>query len=425
MLCRAITKILFGLMFLAPDIFATEFNYNAAIEVASYENINHVANPVTSEYSEEVRAGFSIVENTENILANIDFELAIIDYEYDQADDRVDGFFDSRIEWVVYPSRLTWFLSNTYSQMSIDSLLSDTPGNNQDTNALSTGPDYQINLNRQNKINIEMRYDSFYFEETNADNDRVSTAIRWLYDRISSLTIGLNYEIELVYFDHDSSHDFDRSDSFISLDYKRGRNSLQLELGLTNITAQYIDDILESRYSMIIFNERTRASSISFEMNYAVEDTGRDLLEPSEVSSIPSAATIISSDLFVQEEYRLGYHQMFRNSNYQIYYTLSSSDYKNQNNLDQSGRMFSIEYSRELSRGSRLTLEAEFSTATYDALTPLREDDNYQYRAVYSYNARRNMNLDFQAISEERDSTVASFSYDDLRMMISLVYFTG
>lgn len=104
-----------------------------------------------------------------------------------------------------------------YRQITIDSLLPDTPDNEQNTNALSTGPNYRLHVNRHNNIDLEGRYETFYFEQTNADNDRLNAAARWLYEQTSIFTLGVNYEMESVFFDTNDIYNYDRYDVFLVL----------------------------------------------------------------------------------------------------------------------------------------------------------------------------------------------------------------
>lgn len=202
-------------------------------------------------------------------------------------------------------------------------------------------------------------------------------------------------------------------------------NTYVMELGSTNITSEYVDDFQETRYLLAVHNERNSSATASLEFIYSIEDTGRGLLESDEFESEYDLVSVVSTDLFVNKEYRMTYDRSFHVSEMDITISHIESDYIEQNNLDRTRSNLLLVFSRELTGGSDFTLEAGRSHIDYTTLLPERKDDIYRYSALYSYNARRNINLDYQVIYQEQKSTIYDLNYNDTRFMISLIYFSN
>jgi len=411
----------FSLLFVLASsaLQATEFNYNARIATSYYENINRVQEPESDEVSKSIEGGISIAEDTSSLIADISAEFEALKYENQQVDDQTVGHLNSDVLWFINPGQFEWFISDVLTQTSIDSLLSDAPSNSQNVNAFSTGPNYIMRFNRLYGLGFQARYSDINYEESDLDNDRLLGALSFTYNINSLAEVSLNYHSQVVSFNNDViNDDYNRNDLFIRFDYQGRLRVVEFELGLTAIGFDESEDTKKYGYKLLINNQITRNSSFQFQAARYLNDVNIGLLGGSDQSTV----VVSSSDVFINNDYRISYSREsgFGNDAFSIY--SNSANYNQQDNLDQKVKGLILLKSINLFRSSRLAFEVAYSNTVFENLDPKRTDDNARYGIRYSYAARRNVTLSLELISESLKSNVLDRNYEDSRAVLSLSY---
>ncbi len=412
------------------SIFVYAINLNAAnvshfvgLNFTHYKNVNLVNDPADDEVSESIIGGLSIIENTSDLVLNVNARVYSINFKKNQAPDRSTGELLANALWIIKPRQFEWFMSDTFRQTAIDSLLSNSISNQQNANAFSTGPNYFIRVNPRSNIAIEGRIENYAFENF-IDNNRYSIASRWLYDVNRVLNMNMNYEFEMVDYQGVSSDlNYDRSDVFIGLQYQRGLNTLEAEIGATQISNNLLNDVNSARYLLSLQNERTRTSNIRLVYENILSDTSNQLLGSSNLSiNNNSSLPITSSDTFVNESVRFEYNKTTTYGSFLLSMRNRKYDYTNLTNLNQRVSSIGLVNTWNLKQGSHLSISGDARRTLFEDSSLNREDKDYLYQATYTYSARRNISLIFDAISQKRESTVLTSSYDDVRLLLTLEY---
>ena len=412
------------------SIFVYAINLNAAnvshfvgLNFTHYKNVNLVNDPADDEVSESIIGGLSIIENTSDLVLNVNARVYSINFKKNQAPDRSTGELLANALWIIKPRQFEWFMSDTFRQTAIDSLLSNSISNQQNANAFSTGPNYFIRVNPRSNIAIEGRIENYAFENF-IDNNRYSIASRWLYDVNRALNMNMNYEFEMVDYQGVSSDlNYDRSDVFIGLQYQRGLNTLEAEIGATQISNNLLNDVNSARYLLSLQNERTRTSNIRLVYENILSDTSNQLLGSSNLSiNNNSSLPITSSDTFVNESVRFEYNKTTTYGSFLLSMRNRKYDYTNLTNLNQKVSSIGLVNTWNLKQGSHLSISGDARRTLFEDSSLNREDKDYLYQATYTYSARRNISLIFDAISQKRESTVLTSSYDDVRLLLTLEY---
>lgn len=412
------------------SIFVYAINLNAAnvshfvgLNFTHYKNVNLVNDPADDEVSESIIGGLSIIENTSDLVLNVNARVYSINFKKNQAPDRSTGELLANALWIIKPRQFEWFMSDTFRQTAIDSLLSNSISNQQNANAFSTGPNYFIRVNPRSNIAIEGRIENYAFENF-IDNNRYSIASRWLYDVNRALNMNMNYEFEMVDYQGVSSDlNYDRSDVFIGLQYQRGLNTLEAEIGATQISNNLLNDVNSARYLLSLQNERTRTSNIRLVYENILSDTSNQLLGSSNLSiNNNSSLPITSSDTFVNESVRFEYNKTTTYGSFLLSMRNRKYDYTNLTNLNQRVSSIGLVNTWNLKQGSHLSISGDARRTLFEDSSLNREDKDYLYQATYTYSARRNISLIFDAISQKRESTVLTSSYDDVRLLLTLEY---
>ena len=211
-------------------------------------NINHQNIPVDSEVAQTLRGRISVIENTANLVANFDTTLEATRYSNNQATDITTGQLLGNALWSIKPGQLEWFASDVYTQTALDPLSSNTPSNRQNVNALTTGPNYYVRINRRSNLALEARMENYAYDNTQIDNSRIFGASRLDYMFTSSVSSNLNYESTKTMYDNNVLNpDFTRNDVFLGLYYQRNVNRVELQGGYTLIDYDSIADTRGSR----------------------------------------------------------------------------------------------------------------------------------------------------------------------------------
>ena len=107
-------------MLLSSSVHAVDMTYGMDVSLGRYENINLVSNPVSEEWVQRVRGTFKLVENSSNLIANVDASLSIINYSNNQQQDDVSSNVNALGRWIIKPKQFEWLLSDVYTQTIIN-----------------------------------------------------------------------------------------------------------------------------------------------------------------------------------------------------------------------------------------------------------------------------------------------------------------
>lgn len=409
------------IFFLPLQVVAINANYSTGITIGTYENIDLVSDPVDEETSQSVFGTLSVNEDTAKLFLNINGVVNAINYRNDIVEDRTTGSLIANIVWRIKPNQFEWYLDETFTQTLTDTLGSNTPSNRENINVLSTGPNYTIRINRRNNLELEARAENHNYER-NFDNNRGFAAGRWVHNVNSGLRLSLNSEAELVRFkDEVVNNDFDRFDSFLSIDYERGITVLNAEYGTTNISNELLQDISVERYLVAISSLRSRSTTIRIDYENVLSDTGRQASNLTVISN-DTPLSSATNDLFVDQTTRLQYMKRYSDSNVTYELLTGNRDYIRLTNLD-------VEIDGALIRGNwainlrdNASFDFRYVKSLYLDSSIDRSDEDYRYSIAYNHRLRRQINIGLEMTSLERESNIESSSYDDLRLLITLNY---
>lgn len=394
--------------------------YTAGITLAQYENINLLNAPIESEFSESLRGTFSLVENTADLVANINTVAEVVNYSRNQLSDRQTGQLRANALWIIKPQQLEWYISDIFRQTAIDSFLNDSVSNQQDANVFSMGPNYYIHISSRSNINIEGRMQRSSFENF-VNNDQYTAITRWSYDINAATNMKLNYELGKVDFQsEDNSSDYRRNDTYFSLRYQRALNTLEMEAGITRLNNDLIGEVAESRYRLSLQNERTKTSNVRIYYENVLSDTSRQLLQT--VRNGANSLDTTSRDTFLNKTASLSYNKNTSYGSLQVTVNNTRRLYTNQLSLNRELSGFILRNNWDLIKSSSLTFIFTYRSTLFEDPSINRKDRDYAYNLSYKYSARRNMNVIVNAITQKRESTVQSSSYDDARLLITLEF---
>ena len=409
--------------------FAAKVTYNIDASVTHYDNIDHVLNPPSDELVEAITGRVIVLENSANLVANVNASVSALHYQKLQQDELTGELYADGL-WIIKPKHFEWFTSDVFTQTIIDPLQSNTPSNRQDTNIFSTGPNYYIRLNKLNNLNLEARAGRVNYSDTNEDNNRASTAVRWLYQANSAMTDSVNWEVEKLDFDDASIDDYYKYNLYARVDYKKARNTFAAEAGITRIDYKKQDDQKGQRYLVSLESQRTRNSSIMFRYSHQITDTGADILSsagdtsvaPPGLPAVSGVTTVPVADVYTDDTLSFEYNRTSVSNSLYFEVIQSEQDFKTQNISDQKSTTVTIVPTYNFSSASSVSLEAYYIKTRFINVSPLTEDTDTSLKIIYSRKITRNKILNFSYEKLMRDSTISTRNYRDNVVMILFRY---
>ena len=414
---------LFTLLLLSLNSNAAEVDYGVRLALTHQDNVNLEPVPEESAFSKSIKGKVTLKEDAANFTADVVASLESINYSDDKALDENNGELFAELLWVIKPKQFEWYLSDKYTQSAIDLFDALSPTNKQNINAFITGPNYLVRFDNKNTIRLEGRLSDNSFEKT-TNNNRLSGSVIRVYGVNANLNFGLNYSAEKTdYEDEINNSNNERDDFFFYLNYKKGLNTLNLEAGKINNNNDNGDEVDLSRYLFSLQNQRTRTSNVRIVYENSLSDTGAELLSAEELVAIDNDTLIVTSnDIFVKENFRFIYNKQTTFGDLSLTVGKSYNDYTIQQSNDHKVESVNISSITGFTERSSLEFKAGYEEMSFDDASVNRVDEDIKYSLFYTFRAKRNYNLRFDAVSLARKSTNAEENYDDLKLMVAIEY---
>ncbi len=418
-------------IFSSMNINAADVSYSVGLLLAQYDNVNRLQNPTEADKNETsytLITTMSIVEDAADYSVFVDGNIRSIDYINDIAPDRVAGDITANLLWKIRPGQFEWYLDDTFTQTTINRFQNNSPGNRQNVNILSTGPDYTIRFSATNNLILSGRVENFQFENNNqqifasGNNNRGTFSASWSKQMNSRLNLSLNDDAEVVRYRNNQLNSYDRNDVYLGVSYSSGLHTLDAQYGFTNVRNELTDNVQYDRYLLAVSRASTRNSSIRLSYQDIATDTGRQLAQGATASSGGgSISTLTSNDVFVDETLRAQYIKTEITGGFSLDIYSRNRTYRQLSALDEESEGVVLTGNWNLEQGHSIVYAASYINTLFVDSSVNREDEDYIYSISYNHRLRRNLSVNASVISSEREST-AQFSYDDLTFTLGLTY---
>ena len=147
------------------------------------------------------------------------------------------GRFDGVAHLALIPQRLTWVLSDDFGQAALDPFAPTTPGNFEDVNYVSTGPDLALRVGGTGFVDASLRMARANFQTSPFNSSRVLGTLAAGLQLSARSSVSLNGAAERVLFDNTRVNgDFDRTSGYARYEIQGARTDLSVELGATKIS---------------------------------------------------------------------------------------------------------------------------------------------------------------------------------------------
>jgi uncharacterized protein (PEP-CTERM system associated) len=153
---------------------AQEVDLGLTVGAYHTDNIRRTSVAEESQTVGELGLRLGWTRDSGRLNANVDADLAYREYFDDAYDSDLQGGFNCRVVYWFLPERLSWEIQDNYARALIDPRNVDTPGNQQNANYFTTGPDLRLPLGDRTNLLVGGRWSDAYFEDTEAGNQRLT-----------------------------------------------------------------------------------------------------------------------------------------------------------------------------------------------------------------------------------------------------------
>jgi hypothetical protein len=200
------------------------------------EHSDNITRSNTDEQSDTIAtAGVTLAVDTNRprLDAAIVADLNYRDYLDDTFDSEVVGGLSGSVDYAFIENRFVWAVEDNYGQVSNNRQVADNPGNRQDFNLFSTGPDITLPLGDRMNMRLNGRWSDVYYEDAAQDAERVNGSLA-LERRIApTTTVSLIASTAETNYDLDVIPDATIDEGFLRYDSSGARTTLSVDAGYT------------------------------------------------------------------------------------------------------------------------------------------------------------------------------------------------
>src|ERR1700722_20350831 len=249
---RGVPIVLFSLVALAPladaqapsssdtanaGAGAERLTYGVDAGLGETDNVALAPTNKVSQTIATVDADFDIKHQFSRL--DVDAKGNFTDFDYVQGafGNQLLGRFDGVAHYALIPQRLTWVLADDFGQAAVDPFLPTTPGNLEDINYVSTGPDLALRMGCTGFVDGSVRIARATFQTSPFSSSRALASLAVGQQLSARSSVSLNGVAERVLFDNTVVNgDFDRIGGYVRYEIEGALTSLSVDLDATKIS---------------------------------------------------------------------------------------------------------------------------------------------------------------------------------------------
>ena len=216
---------------------AERLTYGVDAGLGETDNVALAPTNKVSQTIATVDADFDIKHQSSRL--DVDAKGNFYDYNYLQGayGNQLLGRFDGVAHFALIPQRVTWVLQDDFGQAALDPFVPVTPGNLEDINYVSTGPDFALRMGGTGFIDASVRVARATYQTSPFNSNRVLGSLAAGLQLSARSSVSLNGVAERVLFDDTVVNgDFDRSSGYVRYEIQGARTNLSVDLGATKIS---------------------------------------------------------------------------------------------------------------------------------------------------------------------------------------------
>jgi hypothetical protein len=200
--------------------------------------------------------------------------------------DSLSGGLAARAAYQLLHDRLTWVAQENLGQALRDSRDAATPGNSQNLNVFSTGPDIVLPLGARTDANLQGRWTDTSYEESDFGTRRLSGTIGLARQVGEHSSLSLNGSMEKTkYKELPSENDYETRSVYMGWSATGARTVVDFNVGYTRLEDQ-LNVSNGMTYSLGVQRELTSRSNMALRAGREFGDAADELLRSQRIRDV-------------------------------------------------------------------------------------------------------------------------------------------
>lgn len=348
-------------------------------------------------------------------------------YYEDTFEDEVLGDLFAGFNFDLFSDALTWTIDDHFGTLQRNPYLADTPGNRENVNNFSTGPDLIMIMGSGFALELGARYRFNNFEVSEIDNEVVSAYVALARALSSTRTLSLNFEGDRIeYVDFVEPTEYDRYTAYAQVASETSRGSLIVDLGMNEIRyrGNGENESGDGFFANVEFNhELSSRTKLSLAYNQRFSQAGdifQGFRDPGEDLNFPSYGPNSTGDPFDGKRADLALRHDRGGVDWYAAIGADDLDYLDNDALDRRGADVRLGFGWSLVSGWRFQASGRFHRGSFT--TAERDDDDVFANAAVSRNITRHFDIELGYFFAQRKSSDVLADYRENRVVLTIGY---
>ncbi len=235
----------------------------------------------------ELGLRLDIERSVGRLLANIDGDVALHDYQGGVLDRQLQGYLSANVRYAFVPERVEWVVEDYFGQSLIRQEVIDAPDNRQYFNFIGTGPNVTIPLTLRTFLDGEARWSKAHYSESIDINSTRSSAQLGIRRRLGEIVeLALTGSFQKVSYDQSIiGVDFETKSLFAEGTARGAKTDLSLRGGATRLSRGNITTS-EPLFSVSVFRDLSQRSRVGLEGGERVSDNAESYMREQDFTRV-------------------------------------------------------------------------------------------------------------------------------------------
>ena len=401
---------------------AATLDYTAGVSAVYSNNIDRQPSDGLDELIVSPALGFDFSSEGGKFEGEARGDIRYLDYTKNTFGNETLAAFGGSGVFTLRPDTLTWTVEDNFGQIVTDPFMAITPGNREDINFFTTGPDLTLRLGGANSVSLGGRFSDESYETTPSDNQQYTGYLGLGRALRSGRNVSLNASTTRVEFDQMATNsNYDVNSAFVKFESATSRSDLVVDLGAT----QLHDNGMKNSNALVnIAYTRTLsgASSLALTASSRFNETGQAFRATQGDASVVQGTqdVIAGGDPFRHKGASADYRFLDERFDFGVGGRWSDDDYETNNTFDR--RIYGASVRAGYTLNARSNLLFTGTVTRTDFVTTNQEDDDVGATLEFSQQLGRSVSVIFGVSHFSRDSNVATTNYDENRGTLRFEY---
>jgi hypothetical protein len=370
-----------------------------------------------------------------NVIGNVEYR----NYLGSRFDNQTQTQLAAQTNWTVLPKRLDFVVEDYAGIQPVDSLASDAPTNQQQTNVLVAGPTLHVQFGNTLRGQLDLRYiNSYASRDDEFDSSRGLAAARLFRDLSPTDQVSANVEFQRVDFSSATGANYDRYEAYVGYASQLARFDADVVLGGARVrfddSRSYSSPLARATLGL----QATAQSRFSVSAAYQYADAAQEMMVApglltlndvggpdftgglENISGIGTGSTVIDSEVYEERTLQASYAYTGVRTSLTVSPGYRKLHYLNDSTFNQVARDLSVTLGYRLRPNLILTVFAAGERLRYQSI--VRTDNTVRYGVDLSRQWTRHWSWHASAVRQRQNSTAPGQSYRETQIFFSVVY---